>query len=263
MKQTIFWDGLKNERLECYLQPIYDVKKNKVNVAEALLRVSDGNSSFYDTEELISFAESVNCVSKIDLWVLEEVCKNMRKLEAIGIERVNVNLSPKSYMDEGLLADIKMIMQKYQVKPTQIWFELTELTEVEDKDRLKHLITKLTDKGFQFALDDFGKGNSNLIRLFDFPFRCIKFDKELVWKLKDSEMTKTMLSLIVKFAHEYQICVTAEGIEDRELARILIEMDCDYLQGYLISKPVSVDEFILFVKSYLCRPLPEKEAVCV
>lgn len=187
MKQTIFWNGLKNIQKECYLQPIYDVNKNKINVAEALIRVRDFDGSFYDTELLIADVEDKDCSSSIDLWMLEEVCKNMRRLEAAGIERVNVNLSPKSYMDESLETEIRRIMKQYDVQTKQIWFELTELTDVKDKDVLKHLIEKLNKKGFCFALDDFGKGQSNLIRLFDYNFQSIKFDKELVWKGKWTE----------------------------------------------------------------------------
>ena len=116
MKQTIFWNGLKNIQKECYLQPIYDVNKNKINVAEALIRVRDFDGSFYDTELLIADVEDKDCSSSIDLWMLEEVCKNMRRLEAAGIERVNVNLSPKSYMDESLETEIRRIMKQYDVQ---------------------------------------------------------------------------------------------------------------------------------------------------
>lgn len=254
MKQTIFWNGLKNMQKECYLQPIYDVKKNKINVAEALIRVKDFEDSFYNTELLIADVEDKDCSSAIDLWMLEEVCKNMRRLEAAGVERVNVNLSPKSYMDESLETEIRRIMKQYDVQTKQIWFELTELTDVQDKESLKHLIEKLHGKGFRFALDDFGKGQSNLIRLFDYNFQCIKFDKELVWKMLESKMTVSMLRHIVEFAHENNICITAEGVETADLAKALIDIHCDYLQGYLISKPIPIDDFISFVNSFICRP---------
>ena len=257
MKHTIFWNGLKNMHLECYLQPIYDVAKNKVNVAEALFRVRQHDGTWFDTEKLIADVEANDCISDVDLWMLEEVCKNMRRLEAVGIERVNVNLSPRSYMDESLVPEIKRIMREYKVMSSQIWFELTEFAEVQDKETIKKLITKLTNKGFRFALDDFGKGQSNLIRLFDYPFHCIKLDKELTWKLDDGEgceMTRCMLEHIIQFAHRFGICVTAEGIETKDQAKILVEMGCDFLQGYMISKPLPVDDFIVFVPGYKCRP---------
>ena len=126
MRKTIFWDGLKNENIECYLQPIYDIEKKKVNVAEALFRASDQNGKHHDAETLIQLAESMDFVSRIDLWMLEQVCKRMKEFETIGIERINVNLSPKSYLDEDLLIDIKRIMKENDVRPEQIWFELTQ-----------------------------------------------------------------------------------------------------------------------------------------
>ena len=110
MKQTIFWNGLKNMHLECYFQPIYDVAKNKINVAEALFRARQPDGTWFDTESLIADVEANECISAVDLWMLEEVCRNMRELEAAGIERVNVNLSPKSYMDEALVPEVKRIM---------------------------------------------------------------------------------------------------------------------------------------------------------
>ena len=258
MKQTIFWNGLKNIQKECYLQPIYDVNKNKINVAEALIRVRDFDGSFYDTELLIADVEDKDCSSYIDLWMLEEVCKNMRRLEAAGIERVNVNLSPKSYMDESLETEIRRIMKQYDVQTKQIWFELTELTDVKDKDVLKHLIEKLNKKGFCFALDDFGKGQSNLIRLFDYNFQSIKFDKELVWKMDESKLTVSMLRHIVEFAHENNICITAEGVENTDMAKTLINIHCDFLQGFLISRPLPIDDFISLVNNFSCRPYVPK-----
>ena len=98
-----------------------------------------------------------------------------------------MNLSPRFYMDESMVSEIKRIMKEYKVMSSQIWFELTEFADVEDKETLKRLITKLTATGFRFALDDFGKGQSNLIRLFDYPFHCIKLDKELTWKLDQGQ----------------------------------------------------------------------------
>lgn len=257
MRHTIFWNGLKNMQLECYLQPIYDVQNNKINVAEALFRARQHNGTWFDTEQLIANLEANDCITDVDLWMLEQVCKNMRKLEAVGIERVNVNLSPRFYMDESMISEIRRIMREYKVMSSQIWFELTEFADVEDKETLRRLIIKLTGTGFRFALDDFGKGQSNLIRLFDYPFHCIKLDKELTWKLdqgQESDMTRCMLEHIIEFAHRFAICVTAEGIENAEQAKILISMGCDFLQGYMISRPLPLDEFLLFVQSYHCRP---------
>lgn len=248
MKKTIFWDGLKNENNECYLQPIYDVEKKKVTVAEALFRSRDGKGGFHDTENLIQFAESMDCVSRIDLWVLEQVCKNMEELRKLGIERVNVNLSPKSYLDEELLKDIKRIMEAYDVWPKHIWFELTEITEVGDKEMMTDLIDRMVKQGFHFAIDDFGKGNSNILRLMEFPFASIKLDKELIWKLKEKPMVTDMVQTLIQFSRRHNICVTAEGIENKEQASALIDMGCHFLQGYLFSKPMPIPAFIDFIQ---------------
>ena len=108
-------------------------------------------------------------------------------------------------MDEALVPEVKRIMQQYNVQTNQIWFELTEFADVQDKDALRKIIIKLTNQGFRFALDDFGKGQSNLIRLFDYPFHCIKFDKELVLKLTENQMTHSMIPLdqFISFAKHF------------------------------------------------------------
>ena len=169
-----------------------------------------------------------------------------------------VKVDDKSYMDESLETEIRRIMKQYDVQTKQIWFELTELTDVKDKDVLKHLIEKLNKKGFCFALDDFGKGQSNLIRLFDYNFQSIKFDKELVWKMDESKLTVSMLRHIVEFAHENNICITAEGVENTDMAKTLINIHCDFLQGFLISRPLPIDDFISLVNNFSCRPyVPE------
>lgn len=264
MKHTIFWNGLRNMHMECYMQPVYDVVKNKINAVEALFRVQEFDGSWFDTEKLINDVEENDCISNVDFWMLEEICKNMKKLEGIGIERVNVNLSPRSYMDEALIPEVERIMREYQITTKQIWFELTELADVEDKEALRQMIIKLNAKGFRFALDDFGKGQSNLIRLFDFDFQCIKLDKELTWKLEKGETgikTRCMLEYIIQFAHRFGVCVTAEGIENADQAKILRNMGCDFLQGYKISKPLPMDEFLSFVNNYKDSPYDDAESL--
>lgn len=246
MKTKFFWEGLKNENIACYLQPIYEVSSGRMNVAEALFRASDRDGNFYDPEQLIKLAEDMDFVSRIDLWMLEEICKHRLDFYMNEIKRVNVNLSPKSYLDRDLMHEIKRIGNQYEVDPGHIWFELTELSEIEDKDEISNIFMNLTNQGFCFALDDFGKGNSNLLRLLSFPFNCIKLDKEVIWSLHENPKTADFVKLLIQFANTHGICVTAEGVETRAQAESLIEMGCHYLQGYYFSKPMPMERFLEF-----------------
>lgn len=232
--------------LECYYQPVYNIGKGRIDAAEALLRYNDGKHP--DIERVIRAAEQYREIASFDLWMLEEVLKKLPLLKERGVERINVNLSPVTCSQEGLEKKVFGLLEQYGADPANICFEITETQCVEANiGFLSRLTDSLMKHGLKVAIDDFGKEESNLLRIMKIPFSILKLDKEVIRSLNDSELSKSMVESIVQFFHRYEIGITAEGIETYQQARALTLIGCDNLQGYLFSKPLPLQEFCAFL----------------
>ena len=124
---------------------------------------------------------------------------------------------------------------------------MTELGKTADNGKLLETAHELQDKKFNLVMDDFGKGESNFVRLMDFEFQSIKLDKELVWGIGSRKMGMPIVQTLLVFAQRNHIWVTAEGIETREQASQLEKLGCNFLQGYLISRPLPAEECVAFI----------------
>ena len=234
--------------LEVFYQPIYDLNKKKLNVAEALLRYDDGHHQ--NIEQVIRKAEEMGCVSCFDLWVLNKVLEQLPELKKRNIERINVNLSPVTCSSVEAERGLFAILDECTSDKSVICFEITESNQIQDMQQVIKLAEKLMKRGCHVAIDDFGKEESNLLRLMQMPFSVLKIDKAVVWTIDTTSFSKDLISEIIYFLHKYRIQITAEGIENQLQAKELSDMGCDFLQGYLISKPVSFKDFCAFIDAH-------------
>lgn len=242
------WEEIRQKGMECYFQPIYNVKKKRIISMEALLRVHDGKGGYLNPELVVQDAEEDEWVSYLDLWILEQVCKSFHEFEVLGIQRVNVNLSPITCEEPDIVERICSLMKQYEIANSQIWFELTEMGHNVKIDKVIETVDVLQKQGIMFSMDDFGKGHSNLVRLVNFSFQSIKIDKELVWGMHVKKMAKPLVQAMLNFTIDHDVKTTAEGIETRQQALEMIEMGCDFLQGYLICEPLNIRDCLEFLK---------------
>ena len=220
------WEDISSLGMEAYFQPIYNVEKHRITGIEALFRARDGKGGFLDPESLVQEAEECGWVHEIDLWMIRECCRWFTRFAEHGITRINVNLSPQTCMVET------------------VWEEISSCLD------LLETAHRLQDKKFNLVMDDFGKGESNFVRLMDFEFQSIKLDKELVWGIGSRKMGMPIVQTLLVFAQRNHIWVTAEGIETREQAAQLEKLGCNFLQGYLISRPLPAQECVEFVADW-------------
>ena len=158
----------------------------------------------------------------------------------MGLSWINVNLSPVQFLRSDLNRHFLKIIQKYDISPELIHLEITEDSMI-DYTLLQKQIQTMRNSGFQFVLDDYGSGYSNVSRLKRCPFINIKLDMELV---RDYEKSRdNLLPMLVETFKQMRFTVTAEGIETREMVDSLTRIGCDYLQGYYFSKPLPAEEF--------------------
>ena len=234
--------AVRNNEVEVYLQPLVDSKTRRLVAAEALARIDDGEGGILSPGQFIAMAEKSGYINQLGEIVFEKTCAFIAEhdTQAMGLEWINVNVSPIQCLQQNLVERFMVILRAYDVRPEQIHLEITEQSIV-DYALFSKQVLALRDAGFVFVLDDYGTGHSNLMRVKRYPFENVKLDMEVV---RDWLRARDILvPLVVKGFKETGYTVTAEGIETEEMADAVTEIGCDYLQGYLFSRPMAMEDF--------------------
>lgn len=248
IKKRLQW-ALENDEFDVYYQPIYSFEKNRIVSAEALTRLKDEAGNFINPETFIRIAEENGMILEIGMKVFEKVCKFIKDFhpEDLGIEFIEVNLSVVQCMQESLAGDLMAIMDKYEIKPCFINFEITETAMMNSKDILLENMSHLIEKSSNFYLDDYGSGYSNLSYIIGLPLHAVKLDKSIIWASFESEKGNIALEFAVRMIKSLNMRIVAEGIENAEQLNRMKELDVDLIQGYYFSCPVDAKQFIKFM----------------
>lgn len=236
-------EAIEEKAVEVFLQPLMDAKTGEMVGAEALSRIRDFEGNIIPPGIFIPIAEKSGRINEVGEQVFEKTCRFIRDYDItkMGVQWINVNLSPIQFLRLDLAERFSRIAKEYNVSPEMIHLEITEESMVDD-NFLERQMQMMEEKGFRFVLDDYGTGYSNLSRLKKCSFINIKLDRSVVldYHSKPDEILTTMIQA---FKH-MNFGITAEGIEDEEMAEEMKNIGCDYLQGYLYSKPIPMDEFV-------------------
>ena len=237
----ILKQALTQNEFEVFYQPIYSVKKKKFTTAEALIRLTNEELGFVSPDEFIPIAERNGLILLIGEFVFRSVCKFIinNKLWEKGIEYIHVNLSAIQCMQEKLHEQLLDIMDFYKIDYKYIELEVTETAAIASSDTLLKNMRSLMENNMNFALDDYGMGYSNTSTILQYPFHTIKLDKSIVWAAMKNEKAQKLLHHTIAMFRDMGIELVAEGVETSEMAVMLMKMKCDYLQGFLYSKPVN------------------------
>ena len=238
--------ALSENQFEVFYQPIYSVKKKRFTTAEALIRLNNDKFGYVSPEEFIPIAERNGLILLIGEFVFRSVCKFIlnNNLWEKGIEYIHVNLSAIQCMQEKLHEQLLSIMDYYELDYKYIELEVTETAAIASSDTLLKNMKFLMEKNMHFALDDYGMGYSNTSSILQYPFHTIKLDKSIVWSAMENENARKLLHHTVAMFKDMGIELVAEGVETAEMAKMLIKMQCDYLQGFLYSKPIKANAFL-------------------
>ena len=248
--ETIIEDALKHSRFNVYYQPIFNVKENRFTSAEALVRINDPRYGIIMPNMFVNRAEMNGTISNIDLYVTESVMRLIknRSIDSLGIETISINLSLQDFNTSNFSDKIIELKNLYDIDSKMIKFEITERNDVLFNDKLFINIKKLIDEGFEFMLDDYGTGYSNLERFAKLPIDYVKIDKELVTLSKVSGM-KDVLNATFKMIHELNRKSVVEGIENEIDYNDFIKYECNYVQGYYFTKALEENDFIDYLKN--------------
>lgn len=245
-------EALQEDRVEVFFQPIYSNAEKSFTSAEALVRIRQKDGSFLSPGVFIPVAENNGQIVELGERIFSLVCRFIQKndLEALGIHYIEVNLSVIQCQMENLAEQLIAITNEYQINPAWINLEITETGVVSARNVLLNNMRKLIDEGFSFSLDDFGKGESNLMYVVEMPVSIVKLDYDISKAYFNTEKAKHVVKAVVGMAHELKLKMVAEGIENEDELRTMQEEGIDYIQGYYYSKPIPGDEFIRFVKQH-------------
>jgi EAL domain-containing protein (putative c-di-GMP-specific phosphodiesterase class I)/GGDEF domain-containing protein len=233
-----------------FYQPIYSAATRRFSAAEALIRLYDEKMGFVPPDEFIPIAESNGLIIEIGEIVFRKVCDFLsHEGSELGIDYIEVNLSMLQCMQEDLHKTLIEIMDEYGISYDKIDFEITETFSLTDQNVLIKNMNALISAGSSFAMDDYGTGFSNTEYLIKYPFKLVKLDKIFIWDAMKDDKAMKILEHTVAMIKSLDIQIVAEGVETKEQAGLLIDMGCDFLQGFLYSKPLQKELYIQFLKN--------------
>lgn len=242
--------ALAERKFEVYYQPIYSVKEQRFNSAEALLRLKDDRYGFVSPEIFIPAAEKSGAIHRIGAFVLEEVCQFIASEEykTLHLDYIEINLSVVQCMQNDLAKQILDTLAKYRIATDQINLEITETAASNSQKTMMENLNILNAAGVSFSLDDFGTGYSNMRRIASLPLHIVKLDKSFA-NVEENPRLQIVLKNTIKMIKAMNMEIVVEGVEDERLVKQFSDWKCEYIQGYYYSKPIPKEQFIDFVQT--------------
>ena len=237
--------ALETGQFTLHYQPIIDIANNLVIGVESLLRWEHPEKGNISPDEFIPIAEESRFIVQIGEWVLRTACQQQVQWEKNGLAAINVavNLSAVQFNERNILHQVEAIMKETAIREDQLTVEITESTLMETDGDVIAKLHALKSLGLKLAIDDFGTGYSSLAYLKRFPIHHLKIDREFVKDLPENTQDIAIARSIIKMAHELQIEVVAEGVENKSQLRFLKEASCNFGQGFHFGKPMPASQF--------------------
>lgn len=231
--------AIENNEIFMVFQPKISVKGEKINGFEALVRWVNSELGFISPAEFIPIAESSGLIIDLGKYIIEESFKKCSELCCSTKSKFNIaiNISDIQLREEGFISFVSEMLEKYNIPPEYIEFEITEGVIMQSVIRNIELLIELKRLGVSIALDDFGTGYSSLSYLKRLPIDVLKIDKSFVDGIGVDEKSEYIAESIIKLSHSLNLKVVAEGVETKEQLGYLDKMKCDVAQGYYFSKP--------------------------
>lgn len=234
--------AIKNEEWVLYYQPKVDISTHKIKGMEALIRWNHPERGLLSPFEFIEFAEERGFIVEIGEWVLRTACQQVKTWSDKGFDiKMAVNLSSVQLYRAQLSNQILEIIKETKIKPQQLELEVTETMLMVNLETAVQTLNRLHCNGITISVDDFGTGYSSFGYLKNLPIDVLKIDRLFVKDLMTDDYDKNIVNTIISMAHGMDLKVIAEGVETLDQHKLLQEMSCDEIQGYLFSKPVDAE----------------------
>ncbi|HUX80065.1 MAG TPA: EAL domain-containing protein [Alphaproteobacteria bacterium] len=243
--------ALNNQEFILEYQPKLDIKKNLLIGFEALIRWQHPLHGIIPPTEFIPIAEDTGLIIPIGVWVLETACSQNKAWQVAGLPPlcVSVNMSPRQCREKDIFKTIKKILEKTDLEPCYLELELTESLAMSDPLEFIRMLSFFRNLGVKISIDDFGTGYSSLNYLRQFPVTSLKIDQSFIRELETKEDDLSIVKAIILLGHSLKMRVIAEGVETKQQLLMLQENDCDEIQGFYLSPPLSPEKATAFMKT--------------
>lgn len=237
--------AIEREEFEIHYQPKLTVSEDRIIGMEALVRWRNGDLGLIPPGEFIPLAEETGLIIPIGEWVLRTACNQLKTWNDKGYKPgiLSINLSARQFQQANLVEIINQITSDSGIETMLLEFELTESYLMKDPDKSITILNALKQLGIKLSIDDFGTGYSSLTYLKRLPIDILKIDKSFVHDLTENPDDVELVLAITTLAHNLNLKVIAEGVENNEQLELLRQMNCDEWQGFLFSKAVPPEEF--------------------
>lgn len=245
--ETSLRRALEREEFRVYYQPQIDLCSGKVMGAEALIRWQHPDLGLVSPLEFISLLEETGLIVPVGEWVLRQTCEwavAWQKQEPI---RLSVNLSGRQFRDAGLANQVAQVLKMSGLKPEMLEMEITESVLMQGDKIFADNLLALDRLGVHLAIDDFGTGYSSLSYLKRFPIKTLKIDRAFIRDVNTNQDDAVIVTAIIAMARSLKVDVVAEGVETAQQLDFLRRLGCDAMQGFLICKPLPVEEINRFL----------------
>jgi diguanylate cyclase (GGDEF)-like protein len=247
-------------QLELFYQPKVDARSLQITAAEALLRWHHPRRGMISPAVFIPLAERHGLIGAIGNWVIDDATRQAAVWRGLGLRmRVAINISPYQMRQDDLVDRLQAALARHQLQPGRFTCEITESVAMEDTQVTQRSFERMRRAGLHVSIDDFGVGQASLSYLRRLPAAELKIDASFVQDLGQSEDARSIIDAVVKLAHALGLRVVAEGVETERQRDLLVQLDCDELQGYLFAKPMAAAQ--LAVWAQLADELPPPQAV--
>ncbi|WP_235404078.1 putative bifunctional diguanylate cyclase/phosphodiesterase [Enterobacter quasiroggenkampii] len=236
--------ALERDQFELWYQPTWYAQEKTIHGFEALLRWRHPEQGVVLPGLFIPSLEQTGLIIPVGNWAIEAACRQLHFWTEQGFSQwtLSLNLSPVQFEQPDIFHIVSSMLEKYSLSPSRLILEVTESTALKNLDRSIELLNAFNHAGITVSIDDFGTGYSNLLMLSVLPAKELKIDKSFVTSMLENEKSYKLVETIMSIARTMEMTVVAEGIETQEQQEVLTRLGCDYLQGYLFSRPLPAEQ---------------------
>lgn len=243
--------ALDNDEFEVYYQPKIKFPSEEIVGMEALIRWFHPEIGEISPSEFIPLAEETGLINSIGKWILREACKQNKKWQDEGLQPIviSVNVSASQFQYGNIIQTVSEVLEETELDGKWLELELTESIFLNEADYIIKTLNLLKKMGIKISIDDFGTGYSSLSYLMRFPIDTIKIDRTFIREIISKSEIQAITKAIITMGHSLQCTIVAEGVENERQNTLLKSYQCDQIQGYYYSPPVSITSAALLLKN--------------
>ncbi|MEP7185377.1 MAG: GGDEF domain-containing phosphodiesterase, partial [Rhodanobacter sp.] len=244
----IFYEELREaieaNRLQVFFQPIWDLQNSRIAGVESLARWSSAKHGEVSPANFIPFSEQSDLISILTRWSVNSTLRHAANIPDRKDLSFAINFSPRVLLRSGMVEQLMGSLDIWGIPPTAVVAEITETTLVNDLELGVQVLRRLRDHGVRIAIDDFGTGYASIAYLRQFPATELKLDQSLVGAITQDPHTAKLVRAIINMAHHMDLTTVAEGIENQQTQDMLLDMGCNFGQGFHLGRPEPAADFV-------------------